>query len=75
MTNGPGKLCKYLKLDKSFYAEDVCHSKRIWLEDRGNNPKISEIKKGPRIGIDYAGPYWSKVPWRFWIKDNPFISK
>ena len=26
-----------------------------------------KIKKGPRIGIDYAGPYWAKRHWRFWV--------
>ncbi len=30
-TSGPGKLCNYLKLDKSFYGEDLTKSKRIWL--------------------------------------------
>lgn len=75
LSNGPGKLCNYLKLDKSFYAEDLCHSKRIWIEDWGIKLKPPEIKKGPRIGIDYAGPYWSKIHWRFWIKNNPFVSK
>jgi len=34
LTNGPGKLCKWLNLDKSFYGEDLTKSKRIWLEDR-----------------------------------------
>jgi DNA-3-methyladenine glycosylase len=67
LANGPGKLCKYLKLDKSFYGEDLCHSKRIWLENRGEKIPKKNIKSGPRIGIDYAGPYWSKKPWRFWI--------
>ena len=32
--NGPGKLCRYLRLDKSFNEEDVTKSKRIWLQDR-----------------------------------------
>ena len=27
----------------------------------------AKIKKGPRIGVDYAGPVWSKKPWRFFI--------
>jgi len=34
IADGPGKLCRYLKLDKSFYGEDLTKSKRIWLEDR-----------------------------------------
>ena len=64
-TSGPGKLCRYLKLDKSFYAEDVTKSKRIWLEDRRVRVKPHQIKATARIGIDYAGPYWSKKKWRF----------
>lgn len=73
-TNGPGKLCRALKLDKSFYGEDLCRSSRIWLEE-GEEIKSSQIVKAPRIGIDYAGPYWSKIPWRFYIKDNKFVSR
>ncbi|PIW92623.1 MAG: DNA-3-methyladenine glycosylase [Candidatus Nealsonbacteria bacterium CG_4_9_14_3_um_filter_35_11] len=75
LTNGPGKLCSYLKLDKSFYGEDLVKSKRIWLEDRGEKVKPSQIITKKRIGIDYAGTYWANKKWRFYIKDNPFISK
>lgn len=63
--DGPGKLCNYLKLDKSFYAEDLTKSKRIWLEDRGEIIKPCQILATKRIGIDYAGPYWSRRKWRF----------
>jgi len=65
LTNGPGKLCQYLKLDKSFYGEDLTKSERIWLEDRGEKIKPSQILATARIGIDYAGSYWSKRKWRF----------
>ena len=75
LANGPGKLCRWLKLNKSFYGEDVTKSKRIWLEDRGIKIKKSDIVATSRIGIDYAGPIWSKKPWRFYIKNNPFVSK
>lgn len=66
--NGPGKLCRYLKLNKSFYAEDLTKSRRIWLEDRGESVLPSQIAKTARIGIDYAGPYWAGRKWRFLIK-------
>ncbi len=69
LANGPGKLCRYLKLDKSFYGEDLTKSKRIWLEDRGEEIKPSQILATRRIGIDYAGPYWSRRKWRFLIKE------
>jgi DNA-3-methyladenine glycosylase len=71
LASGPGKLCRYLKLDRSFYAEDLTKSKIIWLEDRSDvseKIKSSQIISTKRIGIDYAGPYWSKRKWRFLIK-------
>ncbi len=70
LADGPGKLCRYLKLDKSFYGEDLTKSKRIWLEDRGEKIKPSQILAKARIGIDYAGPYWSKRKWRFLLKNG-----
>lgn len=73
--SGPGKFCRALKLNKSFYGEDLTRSRRLWLEPGTTKIKRSQIKTGPRIGIDYAGPYWSQVPWRFWLKDNPFVSR
>jgi hypothetical protein len=23
------------------------------------------VRKGPRVGVDYAGEYWAAGPWRF----------
>ncbi len=69
LANGPGKFCRYLKLDKSFYGEDLTKSKRIWLEDRGEKIKSCQILATKRIGIDYAGSYWSRRKLRFLIKD------
>jgi len=75
LTNGPGKVCKYFKLDRSFYGEDLTISKRIWLEDWDGKILKNEIQKSRRIGIDYAGKYWSKRLWRFYLKNNSFVSK
>ncbi len=65
LADGPGKLCRCLKLDKSFCGEDLTQSKRIWLEDHGEKTKSSQIVATRRIGIDYAGPYWASRKWRF----------
>ncbi|MEW5846426.1 MAG: DNA-3-methyladenine glycosylase [Bacteroidota bacterium] len=65
--DGPGKLTRLLVIDKSFYGEDLVTSNRIWIEDTGVSPSYIST---PRIGIDYAGPYWSKVPWRFLLDQN-----
>jgi len=74
LTNGPGKLCQWLKLDKSFYGEDLTESKRLWIEDRGEEIPPSQIIRAKRIGIDYAEE-WAEKPWRFYIKNNKFVSK
>jgi len=67
LTNGPGKLCQWLKLDKSFYGEDVVKSKKIWLAGGKEKIKKSNIIAGKRIGIDYAKE-WAGKPWRFYIR-------
>lgn len=73
LSNGPGKLCNWMKLDKSFDGGDLTESKRIWLEvgERANRKNIIASK---RIGIDYAGAWKNKL-WRFYLKDNQFVSK
>lgn len=72
--NGPGKLCRWLQLDKSFNKEDLTKSPRLWLEDRGIHVSPKEIISSSRVGIDYAGPIWSKKPWRFYLKGNLAVS-
>ena len=60
--DGPGKLTRELKIDKSFYGEDLASSKRIWVEP---SDKIVKLIATPRINIDFAGDVWSKNLWRF----------
>lgn len=73
LTNGPGKLCQALKIDKSLNNFDLTKN-TLWLEDRGLKIKPSEIVTAKRIGVDYAGKYKNKL-WRFYIKGSAFVSK
>mgnify|MGYP001404307986 FL=1 len=68
LASGPGKLCRYFKLDKSFYGEDLTKNKTLWLEDRGVRVNSRQIVLTKRIGIDYAGVYWANKKWRFVLK-------
>jgi len=72
-TNGPGKLCRALGIDISLNHTDLTTSDLIYLEDQ---PEISEdeIVKTKRINIDYAGEDKERL-WRFYIKNNPFVSR
>ncbi|WP_291859343.1 DNA-3-methyladenine glycosylase [Marinilabilia sp.] len=62
---GPGRIGRALKLDKSFYGEDSISSNRLWIENNKNLPERPKIITSPRIGIDYAGENWAGKHWRF----------
>ncbi len=72
LTNGPGKLCIALGIDRSLDRADLTGN-TVWLEQGKPVPR-SKIVFGPRVGIDYAEE-WIDKPWRFWIRDNPFVSR
>jgi DNA-3-methyladenine glycosylase len=61
---GPGRLTRKLRIDKSFYDEDLIFSQRIWIDDDGFRPSY---QTGKRIGVNYAGD-WKDKPWRFFVK-------
>lgn len=63
LTNGPGKLCRELKIDRTLNAIDICKSEELWLE-YGEKVPAKLIKSSKRIGVDYAGE-WKNKPWRF----------
>jgi len=73
VANGPGKLCHWMKFNKSFYGEDLIKSKRVWLSE-GESIKPSQIIISKRININYAQE-WADKLWRFYIKDNKFVSR
>jgi DNA-3-methyladenine glycosylase len=70
---GPGRVTKYLRIDNKLDGADVIDSRQIWLEDRGVRIPEKSIRRGPRIGVDFAGPYWAARPWRFWIERDTAV--
>lgn len=70
-TNGPGKLCRELKISRELNEVDLTHENSpLWVEEGVNVPK-KDIHTTTRIGIKQAAEY----PWRFYVKDNKFVSK
>lgn len=63
--NGPGKLTKFLKIDKKLNNKNASAETGLWLEDRGERVDKKKIKRVSRIGVDYAGPIWAKKDYRF----------
>ncbi len=70
-TNGPGKLCKALNITKEQNEVDITNQNSgLWIEE-GIIIHKKQIVATTRIGIKLAADY----PWRFYIKDNQFVSK
>lgn len=70
-TNGPAKLTKFLKIDAKLNGNNSAKKSGLWIEDRGIRMRPSDIKRGKRIGIDYAGA-WKCRPWRLYVNDAPY---
>lgn len=63
--SGPGRVTKFFTITKEHNTKLSQRSSGLWVEDRGVIVPGRSILRTPRIGIDYAGPVWSKKPYRF----------
>ena len=74
VSNGPGKLCRYLNIERSLNGLGLQKENRLWLEYFETQKEI-EVISSTRIGIGYANEADQQKPWRFLMKDNRFVSK
>lgn len=68
---GPGRLTRHLGIDGSWQQQPIHPESGLWIESSGRKIQSASIVRTPRIGIDSAGPVWSRKPWRFVWKDAP----
>jgi len=73
LTSGPGKLTKALGIDRKWNGKFLLGNE-IWVEDFGMAYSKKVVEASHRIGIDYAGED-AKLPWRFTVKGNLWLSK
>ncbi|MGE5683254.1 MAG: DNA-3-methyladenine glycosylase [Bacillota bacterium] len=69
LTSGPGKLCKAFGITKVNNGTDLL-DEEIFLLDQNKVPAVN-IVTATRIGITRS----VDLPWRFYIKNNPFVSR
>lgn len=72
LTNGPGRLCMAMDITKAQNKLDVT-APPFYIKD-AEPVAESMIVESTRIGVDYAKE-WKDKPWRFYIKNNPYVSK
>lgn len=73
-SNGPSKLCMALGIDKRDNCINTISSEELYVEEDLLNKEVFSIVEAKRIGIDYAEEAKDFL-WRFYIKDNKFVSK
>jgi len=69
LTNGPGKTCKSFGINRKHSGTDLTGDEIFILE--GDKIKSKDIGISKRIGISKS----VELPWRFFIKDNPYLSR
>ncbi len=65
LLSGPGRVTRYLRIDRNLDGVDATCCDQLWLEDDGMRIRPGAVQRGPRVGIDYAGALWAAKPWRF----------
>jgi DNA-3-methyladenine glycosylase len=68
LTNGPGKICKAFNINKNQYGADLTGNQIFIIDQPVVNNKNIIVSK--RIGISKS----IDLPWRFYIKNNPWVS-
>lgn len=69
LTNGPAKLCQALSINKTLNGHDLKRTPLQLIEKQALPDDA--IWQTTRVGIRQA----VDTPWRFYIRDNPFVSK
>jgi hypothetical protein len=70
LCNGPGKLAQAMGIFDTSLSGKILNKSSILLE-AGQPVEPSDMISAPRIGITKA----VEQPWRFYIKNNPYVSK
>lgn len=73
LTNGPGKLCSAMAIDKSLDSEPF-DGKTLWLAPRDIEVSADDIAVSHRIGVENSGEA-AGWPLRFYLRGNPYVSR
>jgi DNA-3-methyladenine glycosylase len=71
--NGPGRLCRALGIDRGLNGHNL-RAGELTLTEPEERPRPFEIVARPRVGVDYAGVWASKLL-RFYIGGNKHVSR
>lgn len=72
LTQGPGRLCEAMKIDREQDGTDLVEGNEVWIEEAYPMVRAQKWKRrsSPRIGISKA----QSLPLRHFIDGNQFVS-
>jgi len=70
LANGPAKLTQAFAVSRSLNGHDLTLGKKLFIV-KGDSVEPLDIASTSRIGIRVG----LEKPWRFFIRENPFVSK
>jgi DNA-3-methyladenine glycosylase len=73
LTKGPGNVSKALGISFKQHSGHSLLSKDLFIAEDDFVLNKKDLAASPRIGVDYAGED-ARLPYRFYIKGNPFVS-
>jgi DNA-3-methyladenine glycosylase len=76
LTNGPGKLCAAMQINRTLDGSDLCEAESPLIIARNPNVELFRKERGPRvittrIGLSKA----AESPLRFYLEGSPFVSR
>ncbi len=75
LASGPGLVAAAFGIDRSMTGVDLIDPQSpLRLEAAPADEPAPRIATTPRLGIDFAGPPWTEVPWRFVAIGNRAVS-
>jgi DNA-3-methyladenine glycosylase len=70
LANGPAKVCEALALTTVHNALTLDAAEGPLRLLPPSAPR-RRLRRGPRVGVAYAGPVWAAKPWRWWEDGFP----
>lgn len=67
-TDGPGKICQALAIDKGFNGADICDPSSELFVEFGVEIPDSSVTITPRVGLNNVPEPWKSIPWRYLVK-------
>ncbi len=86
LCRGPGNLCRAMGIDRRLNFIDLTVHPGLWIEriavrkrrgPVGSLPAgidVGNVQRGPRIGVESAGPEWAGAVLRWFVAGHPSVS-